>query len=84
MLLSSENDAIRAVQLKFYKELNLRNCHAIINSVNLMTRLPNDRYYKINDMNGNKITLYVQNKNVYIPNCIITKNITLLIGEEKT
>lgn len=80
MLLLSEIDNTRMQELRLYRELNLRNCYSILNSIYLMSKLFNDKHYVIKDINGNNLIIYIQNQNAYIPNCmhIVLENATIL------
>ena len=70
MLLLSEIDNTRMQEVRLYRELNLRNCYSILNSIYLMSKLFNDKHYVIKDINGNNLIIYIQNQNAYIPNCM--------------
>jgi hypothetical protein len=82
MFQAAESDSARLNQIQIYKELNVRNCYAISNSVNLISKISNDKYHKIKDIYGNELIFYVQNKNVYIPNCMKIKQISIRTGPE--
>jgi hypothetical protein len=52
MLLLSENDNIKVQELKFYKEMNLRNCLAMTNILYLMTKTLDKQHAIVRDIHG--------------------------------
>jgi hypothetical protein len=77
-LILSEIDSARDTEVKLYKELNIRNCISIINTLNLISKIKNNFYFTIKDINNNDIILYIQSHKLYIPNCKIINEIEIL------
>ena len=73
----AENDANKETEIKLYRELNIRNCLSITNTLNIISKTRNNFYFTIKDINGNNLILYTQNYNVYVPNCKIIETIDI-------
>lgn len=49
--------------------MNLRNCFALVNSLENAKNTLHDAHFKVRDISGNELILYVFGKQIYIPNC---------------
>jgi hypothetical protein len=77
MLILSENDNTKVQELRFYKEMNLRNCLAMTNTLYLMTKTLDKQHAIVRDIHGAKFIVYIEEQNIYVPNCTPIEEISV-------
>ena len=80
-LLEAESDYDRIDTTKFHRELNRRQCQEFHNSLELAKHMVDDDFLIIREMNGNSLTTYIKNSNIFIPNC--EENYKIEIEEQR-
>ncbi len=73
----ADGDCVLTKNFELFGSLGRTLCHQIITTIKLFAKLENE-FLKIYDRKNNPFILYTKNQNVYIPACIIIKEITNL------
>ena len=67
--MSGESDYEKLKQAKLYRELNIRNCYALINTLHIARLTLIDKHFKVKDIYGNEVILYSTGQQIYVPKC---------------
>jgi hypothetical protein len=71
-------------QARLYKELNLRNCYALVNSLQLAKLVLDDNHIIFRNIKGHEIILYIFRQHIYIPKCENINQIEILTDKQTT
>jgi hypothetical protein len=73
----ADEDYVVSKNFELFGNVDRALCHQIITTIKLFAKLENE-FLKIYDRKNNPIILYTKNQIVYIPACIIIKEITIV------
>ena len=81
-LLLATLDSEKIKQAQIYRELNMKNCYALVNTLQMVKQSLHDKYYKLKDISGGDLIVYIFYNQIFIPECEIINEIKIITNHE--
>ena len=75
LLILADSDLSKLQQLMIYKEINQRNCHNLMNILQIVSQFRQNDFFHIRDYEGKELVLYANRNMLFLPKCKIFKKI---------